>query len=373
MRIQHVLITRFSYRSIGMSRGGPRRRSYDALAPSHLQHRVRLFEIAALPSVLAQTLQDFVWVIIIDRNLDLQTRSHLAGLVESRPRTYFHEFDQASDLGSSAWLTQYTGPIDPGDYLVTTNLDDDDALPDDFVARLHQAVRRQTETGAPLLVLGAVEITGWDLVITEQMPWGSSAPWQRPDPARTSRLLRIHLRLPPARLPVYHPEPKPHLRSSLSRLLEASPSSRRRTRPPAVPSPRANPRRRPRCLPDRGHLRRHQLRGRPRHHDQPPVKPADHPPDQGEARQRPCPWSRNLPRVHPRLGRARTPSPLLPRNPRPLHPPAVVARPPQAQAIRPPYPRQDQTHPPPPLAPTPLRQRLTRPSPRRPRTSESTA
>ena len=59
-RIQHALITRFSIRNLFGDGGG------DALLPSSIERRFALFQVACLPSVLAQSSQDFDWFVFVD-------------------------------------------------------------------------------------------------------------------------------------------------------------------------------------------------------------------------------------------------------------------------------------------------------------------
>lgn len=178
MNLQHVLITRFSYRSTSWQNLDDDRH-FDPLKPENLEYRFRLFEIAALPGVLGQTSQDFVWLIIVDRELDSNFRERLKALVSERPRTYLHDYNEADDLGGLEWLRPYLHTPEQGDYVVTTTLDDDDALPRDFVARLHEAVQRLAASRPPLLILGVAKTIEWDLALSDDAPLGWTAPWHR--------------------------------------------------------------------------------------------------------------------------------------------------------------------------------------------------
>lgn len=173
-----MIITRFSYRFPGRRPAGGER-LHDPLKPSNLEHRLRLLEIGPLPSLVGQSEQDFAWVIVIDRQLDPSYHARLTALVESRPRTFLHEFDPSDDLSDPAWLAPYLRPMESGDYLVTTNLDDDDALPRNFVGEVKRVVAERAAAGVPLFMLGATDAVEWDLSLTADRPLGSVAPWHR--------------------------------------------------------------------------------------------------------------------------------------------------------------------------------------------------
>ena len=157
---------------VRQSRGVP-----DPLEPERLRNRFRLFEIAALPSVMGQTNQDFAWLLIVDPALGVADRRRLEVLIEPRRRSYLHAYDPGEDLEGTAWLAPYLAS-EP-DYLITTNLDDDDALPNAFVAELQEGVRRLATEGAPVIFAGARQSIEWDLLLTPDTPYGFVAPWHR--------------------------------------------------------------------------------------------------------------------------------------------------------------------------------------------------
>lgn len=174
MQLEHVVITRFSYR---VNWAGWN--DHDPLEPTRLERRLRLFEIAPLPSILAQTCQDFSWVLIVDRALGAAERARLDRLVGARSRTYIHTFDPDEHINGTDWLTPYLASSN-ADYLVTTNLDDDDALPNEYIAELQAALQRLAEAGPPILFAGATETVEWDLLHSRAMPLGSASRWDRP-------------------------------------------------------------------------------------------------------------------------------------------------------------------------------------------------
>lgn len=184
-RFQHFVITRFSIRPTMTSTDrltlGPNvvsRGVYDPLAPEMLERRFHVFEIACLPGVLAQTDPTFTWVIVVDRDLSEEWRARLNALVAARPHTVIHDYDPEQSLGEIAWLEPYVETPTP-DYLLTTNLDDDDALPPRFVESLRAIIEERGDRLAPLEVFGATQLWEWDLDVSADAPLGYRAPWHR--------------------------------------------------------------------------------------------------------------------------------------------------------------------------------------------------
>jgi hypothetical protein len=128
--VSHVLLTRFNLPSRGHE-------SFVRAKDNWLRDRVQLFERYCLPSVRAQTCQDFSWLVYFDPAspgwLVDWVRGHQA---QGHFRPVFREEVPATDL-----LADIRAAVpDPsrGD-LLTTNLDNDDSLADDFVARVQEA------------------------------------------------------------------------------------------------------------------------------------------------------------------------------------------------------------------------------------------
>jgi hypothetical protein len=65
--------------------------------------------------------------------------------------------------------------------VITTNLDNDDALPARFVATIHDHVRGADKRGTlpPIGFIGARQIVQWDLLTSSEAPLGWKAPWHR--------------------------------------------------------------------------------------------------------------------------------------------------------------------------------------------------
>ena len=129
--VDHLLLTRFNLPSEGAE-------SLIRAQDGWLQDRVELFEKHTVPSVRAQTTSDFTWVVYFD------TESPAWLIERLRPLADEHMF-----VPLYREVVVWTDVLDDarritaaaGDVLLTTNLDNDDAIAVDFVERLQSAAR----------------------------------------------------------------------------------------------------------------------------------------------------------------------------------------------------------------------------------------
>lgn len=128
MNFQHLIFTRFN-----LALGAP--------PPDErwLRHRFALFERYCLPSLRAQSNQSFRWVVLLDSHTPERYRQRLAAYSHWKPlRPLF-----ISQLDQRAIAAALAGSED-APYLITTTLDNDDALHCDFVQTLQTEFRRQS-------------------------------------------------------------------------------------------------------------------------------------------------------------------------------------------------------------------------------------
>jgi hypothetical protein len=132
--VNHVLLTRFNLPSAGVESGIRARDGW-------LDDRVELFERYCLPSVLAQTNQNFSWIIYFDPQSPAWLLNRIdeyatAGTVLPIFRASVDRPELLADVRAAT--------AEQRELLITTNLDNDDGLAVDFVDRLQNA-----ETGHP--------------------------------------------------------------------------------------------------------------------------------------------------------------------------------------------------------------------------------
>lgn len=141
MRIQHFLITRFNLRLHGLARD---KRGGQVLTRDWLDERLEIFEHYCLPSVLQQTEQRFVWLLLLDEATDHEVVKRVEAyrrLADNVEPVYLPPIEDARDF-----VRPVKDRLDPEtEILVTSRLDNDDALHEDALAAVRQRVRARRE------------------------------------------------------------------------------------------------------------------------------------------------------------------------------------------------------------------------------------
>jgi hypothetical protein len=180
-KLSHVVITRFNYRDVPNAAGNrgisPWIVTDDPLNPRRLEFRLAVFEITCAASLLGQTRQDFDWVLIVDRALPERYCSALSHLLRGRPRTHVHVYNPNEDLGSIDWLQRYVAADCA--QLLTTQLDDDDALPANYIQELRARIDARTSEDGEVLTAASLLTTQWELVSSARSPLGRRCAWHR--------------------------------------------------------------------------------------------------------------------------------------------------------------------------------------------------
>jgi len=133
--IVHVVITRFNLATAG-------RESGIRMAPGWLEGRFDLFEGYCLPTMAAQTQQDYIWLILFDEHTPEWARERVRKCQQVRPFTalYLGHFDHG---GWARLVRAAIGDPVPGRLVVTSNLDNDDGLAADYIARVGECAARE--------------------------------------------------------------------------------------------------------------------------------------------------------------------------------------------------------------------------------------
>lgn len=136
-RPPHVLMTRFNLAT-------PGREAAIRNQPGWLAERFALFERYCLPSVGAQTTRDFTWIVYFDKDTPQEFKDRIAALQRDVP---FHAY-YTGLFPTEGWprsLSEVLGAMPP--VVLTSRLDNDDALAVDFIERT--AAAAATAPSAP--------------------------------------------------------------------------------------------------------------------------------------------------------------------------------------------------------------------------------
>jgi hypothetical protein len=169
---QHFIVTRFSYRASHLVK----RKGQDPLNPGRLEHRFNIFRIACLPSMLFQQNQDFAWILLVDDALPEKERNTLTGLVAQREGSYIVTFSPSVNYAGLDWLKPYLRKSTR--YVITTYLDDDDAVSSGFTRYIKDHLTSLVHSGTlpPILFMAGRKIHVWDFISTSETPAGYVKP-----------------------------------------------------------------------------------------------------------------------------------------------------------------------------------------------------
>lgn len=129
--MRHLLLTRYNVLTRFTDRSG-----FDPLDPEYLRHRGGLFRRYCVPSVLRQTCKDFTWIVFFDPATPAEHYAPLAGYADVKLcKTMAEGLDAVK-----AMLPE--GPV------ITSRVDNDDALAPDFIERVQAAARAERRPGS---------------------------------------------------------------------------------------------------------------------------------------------------------------------------------------------------------------------------------
>ncbi|MBI1183514.1 hypothetical protein GC194_04550 [bacterium] len=134
---KHFIITRFN---IIFGKNDKKGRSVDQHG-DWLLHRCALFERFCLPSVLQQTDKNFEWLLFFDS----ETKAEVWKKYDALPQVRVCLIDNEHYYDDRGMVQEVLGEIVKNEsykYLITTRLDNDDALHPDFVAGINAQVNK---------------------------------------------------------------------------------------------------------------------------------------------------------------------------------------------------------------------------------------
>ena len=138
--MNHFILTRFNLRLWWKEdkRGGA------IQTEEWLEERFRLFETFCLPSVKGQTCQDFKWICLFDEETPKNFRERIGGYAEAYDRflPFYLNAEETKQFQSYFQRKVYELADKADEGLLTTYLDNDDCLRDDYVERVQRYTQK---------------------------------------------------------------------------------------------------------------------------------------------------------------------------------------------------------------------------------------
>jgi hypothetical protein len=133
--LQHLLLTRFN---IWSPFGSDNLR----LSTEYLEYRFRLFERYCFPSVMSQTCRNFRWILFLDRDTPLAIKHKMVVCCAKSDRLtpVYLSYEDGVNFDARLWSFVQDHVVDDKRYLLTTRLDNDDALARHFVETIQSHV-----------------------------------------------------------------------------------------------------------------------------------------------------------------------------------------------------------------------------------------
>lgn len=129
----HVILTRFNIPTLG-------RESVIRASDSWLENRFELFEKFCFPSVSSQSNKNFSWFIYFDQETPQPYYERALEFARKMPQLTLR-FGTMADFTLERIQDDVRSKCTESDWVVTTRLDNDDALPRNFVERIRNHVR----------------------------------------------------------------------------------------------------------------------------------------------------------------------------------------------------------------------------------------
>lgn len=158
----HFLITRFNLPLYDSDKHNVPTRTDE-----WLDDRFTIFERYCLPSVAGQTTDNFVWLCLFGSDTPPHYRERIEGYRKVCPRfvPVFYDERQTAELAVSL-RASISELVDPGArYIVTTNLDNDDAIRRDFIRRIQSCLVPSHEPHFYSFSYGYQYFTAMDFVL----------------------------------------------------------------------------------------------------------------------------------------------------------------------------------------------------------------
>ena len=177
-QVFHVAITRFSIRM--HPEGGFRGRSKEWLFDEErLAQKLTLFEHVCFSSISKGSKQPDLLLVLIDRELPKTIRQRLEHVIDPFSWAQTYELDPGA-LANMRDIGTLLGNFGiKSDFILTTNLDDDDALGADYIQNLKSHVKQHQiqHPNQPFHWFGSIDMQEWDILPSKDAPRGYLKPY----------------------------------------------------------------------------------------------------------------------------------------------------------------------------------------------------
>jgi len=153
------------------------RKGADPLRHKNLDLRFEIFQIACLPAILNQENQNFKWILLIDPALPFKYKTKLENLVLVRPDTHLVRYSSELNINNLDWLSPLIHPETR--YVITTKLDDDDAIFTGFTNYIANHINKLYSSGMllPVNFYACKNNCAWDLYYSKNEKLGFVKPY----------------------------------------------------------------------------------------------------------------------------------------------------------------------------------------------------
>jgi hypothetical protein len=149
--IKHIVLTRLG---IGIAR------------PAFYRQHAALLEAGIFQSLRQQTLQDFEWHVVVDRQIDAESLERLKALFAPYPHFKALAFDPIEKGRMVPKIPDLDLAPAPDDLLALSRIDDDDIVSTDLIERIQAVIHENAETAMPMSVCFG---SGADVYITQKV------------------------------------------------------------------------------------------------------------------------------------------------------------------------------------------------------------
>lgn len=141
--MKHFIITRFNLK---LEKWKTAKDGSKVLTDEWLHQRFKLFEEYCLPSVLNQSSLDFEWLIFFDIDTPKYYRQRISELIDIHEHIRVVYIDGFKELIPSLKQEIMSKLIQDDEFIITTRLDNDDAIHRDFIKTIQDLSIKEHET-----------------------------------------------------------------------------------------------------------------------------------------------------------------------------------------------------------------------------------